>query len=1473
MFIPLLLLLIGIFPGFRVHASEAIVQREHFYILPVGGPDSPDIILNGADLEPVRVAPTFMRASEKISKLGEQCHANGSTKVGAIRVQLSRVSFELLYGFFCAMEQPTFVREYRLKLYTLPQLIDIAKSSEYLETYHISLCAIQYIIRYLTSHPEELCSHKEVLTEITQERQLKNLLLSELRKNIFQDLLPHFFTTLRSVRELVAWSIEEDEAARITLMGRQPNGTYVAEFWDPDAGVKLHEHVVDHLQEMQVIRKSTPSVCAVSPHLCITIEQSRVEDSCVLAASEDSHISPRESNWGTMRLVDISRGEEEVLQTWQLRSPLLCIHPMGYLVLCAHEQGGSILNLLEDVQEHTLIHHHRFLFGAFHPTQPQLAVVDSQRECIMWNSIDRLPLWRIILDSPCKSLAFSASGSLFIVETDEGAIHLWHDDTMLRDAIQTENAEQALFLHIIASIVKRKSSYEPKVFARVAPVFSQLRASWQGDNAKARAMHDDGSMLVSEKRGDLDNHDEPVTADLELLMSELDQMPEEKEESVQTKLTRLLQLPNAQSLLSRMSPTVVTRLLLGADLHEVVSLRQAVESGDGPVLRFLLQHGASELYPDKDGTTALHWAAMTGRCNLVLILLEADVRPDQQDRKKRTALHYAASGGHDEVIKELLAVGADHSSLDDEQKTPLSYAVEAGKLSTVTLLLRHQMVGEYASWNVLHYAVHREFADVVTFLIESRAHAVDERDAQGITPLQRTVDDGQAAIVRLLLSKNAQINVFAEGDSKRLTPVHTAVKRGDTATLQVLIDWNASLTDRTNTGDSPLYFAASYGQHECARLLLKSAFEAEQKARSQSPKKDRLSLAIPGVKKRGMHDPNSRGLTPLHEAVLQGDVEMISILLQGGAHINAKSLAGLTALHCAAEKGHADALGALLASGADINAQTTDERKCTALDVTVDNNDYEATKTLLRNGAKIDLAGILKRTALHRAAMKGRAHLIALFLEGSGAYNASNGNNGNGYVNNNNNNASPHNLLPVLNLQDSIGYTALHWAAQEGAQEIVGALLRAGADPSILDSRGLTPACRALEQGHVTIAELLIKHEMGSASEIVQGEVDTHGWTPLHFAAYRGYERVVLLLILHGVSKLILAQGTLPFEVAQKYGHQKIADMLKPMEVEMTALRAQEQQQIKGTIQQKKNTDGRATEEESAASRLEEIPVAVDSNGTNALHSAARKGLTRECENLLDCGIGIESTNNEGWTPLHFAVSGGYVETVELLLKRGASRTARTLSGETALHSACAAGMCEIAQRVLDYWPQEAQLRKEDYPQRCKRAGIDHKTANRGAVTPLHCAVLSGNEDLVKLLIDSKANVVVADGEGITPLHLAVQLEKEKCVQLLLLTEGSLVGAVDSRGRSPLTIALELKTFAIVQLLVAHEMSPHEWAAGWELIHWAAHTGNQKLALYLLDKGVDVQAKTDDATQQTAHQIAKKRGHTEVAALLVKQSN
>ncbi|MFQ5451138.1 MAG: ankyrin repeat domain-containing protein [Nitrospinaceae bacterium] len=91
----------------------------------------------------------------------------------------------------------------------------------------------------------------------------------------------------------------------------------------------------------------------------------------------------------------------------------------------------------------------------------------------------------------------------------------------------------------------------------------------------------------------------------------------------------------------------------------------------------------------------------------------------------------------------------------------------------------------------------------------------------------------------------------------------------------------------------------------------------------------------------------------------------------------------------------------------------------------------------------------------------------------------------------------------------------------------------------------------------------------------------------------------------------------------------------------------------------------------------------------------------------------------------------------------------------------------------------------------------------RAGATPIEDAVLSGNGDLVKLLVENGAEIDSIDSLGFTPLHRAALAGYRDIVEVLL-ANGAEVDATDIHGYTPLHLAVQGGFVEVASLLIAH---------------------------------------------------------------------
>ncbi len=65
--------------------------------------------------------------------------------------------------------------------------------------------------------------------------------------------------------------------------------------------------------------------------------------------------------------------------------------------------------------------------------------------------------------------------------------------------------------------------------------------------------------------------------------------------------------------------------------------------------------------------------------------------------------------------------------------------------------------------------------------------------------------------------------------------------------------------------------------------------------------------------------------SPIHEAALAGDVELVELLIDNDADVNDRDVHGYTPLLLAIQEGHTDIAKVLIANGADVNARAASD--------------------------------------------------------------------------------------------------------------------------------------------------------------------------------------------------------------------------------------------------------------------------------------------------------------------------------------------------------------------------------------------------------------------------------------------------------------------------------------------------------------------------------------------------------------------
>ena len=153
----------------------------------------------------------------------------------------------------------------------------------------------------------------------------------------------------------------------------------------------------------------------------------------------------------------------------------------------------------------------------------------------------------------------------------------------------------------------------------------------------------------------------------------------------------------------------------------------AAARGDLEAVRSLVKGGADVNAAQGDGMTALHWAAVNGDAEMAEILIHVPASVSAVTSLGRyTPLHLASVGGHARVVKALLAEGADPNALTSTGAvTALQFAAGSGIVEAVAALLDAGAEVNRAErqWGhtALMFAVEGNRADAVRMLLQRGA--------------------------------------------------------------------------------------------------------------------------------------------------------------------------------------------------------------------------------------------------------------------------------------------------------------------------------------------------------------------------------------------------------------------------------------------------------------------------------------------------------------------------------------------------------------------------------------------------------------------------------------------------------------------------------------------------------------------------------------------------------------------------------
>ncbi len=259
----------------------------------------------------------------------------------------------------------------------------------------------------------------------------------------------------------------------------------------------------------------------------------------------------------------------------------------------------------------------------------------------------------------------------------------------------------------------------------------------------------------------------------------------------------------------------------------------AAQAGHQDIVRQLAKAGADPNIRNEDGKTALLlaieqeqtavlgpleaagapinaatllWIIEQGQHTLIPFLAAAGVNLDVRFTGGGTLLMMAAQQGQRAVVEQLITAGLDPNRETENGETALIRAAEAGHRDLVEYLLRFQTDNGAGA---LFWAVGMGRSGAVEQFL---AAGVDSNTgiswewADHCTPLYRAVIEGQARIVRELLTAGADPNSLCGKDQ---TALMGAAEGADPGIVEQLIAAGADVNSQNDHGDTALMMSAN----------------------------------------------------------------------------------------------------------------------------------------------------------------------------------------------------------------------------------------------------------------------------------------------------------------------------------------------------------------------------------------------------------------------------------------------------------------------------------------------------------------------------------------------------------------------------------------------------------------------------------------------------------------------------------------
>ena len=431
--------------------------------------------------------------------------------------------------------------------------------------------------------------------------------------------------------------------------------------------------------------------------------------------------------------------------------------------------------------------------------------------------------------------------------------------------------------------------------------------------------------------------------------------------------------------------------------------------------------------------------------------------------------------------------------------------------------------------------------------------------------------------------------------------------------------------------------------------------------------------------------------------------------------------------------------------------------------------------------------------------------------------------------------------LPLYTKIENKDIPTVLFAAAGGNIHILSSILENSNQVDLVDTNGNTALHYAIKFSHLQATNLLL--EKGSSLEVC----DKNGFTAAHFAAANGRLDILKLLYEHGDHmKEINAVGWCPLIYAIKNNHKEAALFM----IEKKCLDT--------------SVDTFVSLTQLAASlNMNDVVQALLDYGINVndanhnfwglVHFAAAAGGTFLIRYIYD------TYKTEPFTMLdrldrsaaHIAAINGHLDVLKEIESLGMNMyELQDKQGNTPFFYACEFGH----KHIVEYLISKTNL----------------ETRDKLGQNALILSVVNGRNDIAKILIDNNININATDLQGKTALVHAIETNNIDLVNMLY-DAGCDASILPNNKRPLLASAILTKNRDLISLLLEKGSDPTlKDGRGWTVLHFAAQTGAlNALSIFIDDERTKPLFTAQNADGQTPFMVAVFWGKNDVANFLI----